>query len=198
MQKQSTVDGRTAWRERNRDAVVDAMLDLYDEGIVSPSAEEIAAKSGVSRRSVFRYFDDLDELCRAAIARQKDRVGHLFAIENAGEGELEERIEAVVQQRVRLFQAIAPVARVGRMRAPMQPVLARQIRADGALLRQQVERQFEPELKSWSEDKREAALSAADILTSYEAFEILSERQGKDEETVARAMRAGLTALFRR
>jgi AcrR family transcriptional regulator len=174
------------------------MLDLYGEGIVSPSAEEIAAKSGVSRRSVFRYFDDLDELCRAAITRQKDRVGHLFAVENSGEGGLEARIEALVQQRVRLYQAIAPVARVARMRAPMQPVLARQIRVDGAQLRGQVERQFEPELKSYSDDEREAALSAADILTSFEAFEIVSERQNKDTEALANTMRAGLSAIFRR
>ena len=80
--RDTLLDGRTAGRERNRDAVVDAMLDLYGAGILEPSADEIAAQSGVSRRSVFRYFEDLDDLCRAAIARQKDRVSHLFLIDD--------------------------------------------------------------------------------------------------------------------
>jgi AcrR family transcriptional regulator len=177
---------------------VDALLDLYGEGIVSPSAEEIAARSGVSRRSVFRYFDDLDELCRAAIARQKDRVGHLFTIDELGVGELEERIAELVAQRMRLFEAIAPVARVARMRAPTQPILAQQLRADGALLLRQLERQFEAELRLLSDGRREAVLGAADIITSFEAFDLVTERQGRDPGVVASVMHEGLTALFRR
>ena len=61
------IDGRRASRERNRDAVVDALLDLYREGNLSPGADAVAERSGLSRRSLFRYFDDLDDLCRAAI-----------------------------------------------------------------------------------------------------------------------------------
>ena len=55
-------DGRRASRERNRIAVVDALLDLYAEGNLRPGAGEVARRAGLSRRSVFRYFDDLDDL----------------------------------------------------------------------------------------------------------------------------------------
>ncbi|MEO6197314.1 MAG: TetR/AcrR family transcriptional regulator [Dehalococcoidia bacterium] len=195
---EESTDGRRAWRERNRTAVVDALLDLYQDGIVNPSADEIAACSGVSRRSVFRYFDDLDELCRVAIARQTDRISHLFPIAALGEGGLEERIDALVRQRVRLFDAIAPVARVARMRAPIQPVIAQQLRADGALLRRQLERQFERELANFDEHKRSIVVSAADVLTSFEAYELLVNRQGKSPEEAAAVMRVGLTVLLPR
>jgi AcrR family transcriptional regulator len=191
-------DGRRAWRERNRTAVVDALLDLYQDGIVNPSADEIAARSGISRRSVFRYFDDLDELCRVAISRQTDRISHLFPIPALGEGAFDERIDALVSQRMRLFDAIAPVARVARMRAPIQPVLAQQLRADGALLRRQLERQFEPELARLDEPVRSRVVCAADVLTSFESFELLVKRHGKNPEEAAAVMRDGLAALLPR
>jgi AcrR family transcriptional regulator len=175
--------------------VVDAMLDLYGAGILEPSADEIAAQSGVSRRSVFRYFDDLDDLCRAAIARQKDRVSHLFLIDERGDSR-EERINALVRHRARLYQAIAPVARVARMRAPLQPVVAEQIRADGALLRGQLEAHFEADLRALDPVSRARSVAGADIVTSFEAWELLVERQGKSSEEAAAVMRQGLERII--
>lgn len=34
---QDVTDGRHAWRERNRNAAADALLDLYNEGVATPS-----------------------------------------------------------------------------------------------------------------------------------------------------------------
>ena len=70
-------DGRNQRRDRNRDAVVTALLELYREGQLGPSAEEIAARAGISVRSLFRYFDDVDALVRAAIARQQEHLAPL-------------------------------------------------------------------------------------------------------------------------
>ena len=117
----ATVDGRRAWRDRNLGAVVDALLDLFTEGNLRPGADEIAARSGVSRRSVFRYFDDLDSLDRVAIERQIARVSHLIEVPGLGEGSVEDRVKRLSSQRVRLFEAILPVARVSRLRAPAAP-----------------------------------------------------------------------------
>ncbi|HRE00682.1 MAG TPA: TetR family transcriptional regulator, partial [Ilumatobacteraceae bacterium] len=63
------VDGRRGRRDRNRDAVVDALLTLYHDGVLEPSADAIAEQAGLSARSLFRYFDDLDDLQRAAVER---------------------------------------------------------------------------------------------------------------------------------
>jgi len=190
------LDGRRASRERNRDAVVDALLDLYQEGIVRPSADEIADRSGVSRRSLFRYFEDMDELCRVAIDRQYSRVRHLFPIENFGVGSLAQRLEALVAQRLRLFQAIAPVASIARGRAVLQPILQEQLRTDGALLRSQVERQIAPELDRLDAKSRAQTLAAADVLTCFEAFDVMTTRQGLSVEDTSGAMRSALAALL--
>jgi AcrR family transcriptional regulator len=190
------VDGRRAWRQRNRDAVVDALLDLYREGNLSPGTDELVERSGVSRRSLFRYFDDLNDLCRAAIARQIARASHLIAIQGIGVGPLDDRITRLVRQRADLYHAIAPAARVGRLRAPFQPVVAEQVRQSRAVLRRQVEKHFAPELDRLTPECCRETLDAADLLCSFESFALLRETQGLNRQQYQRTIRRALTALL--
>ena len=190
------IDGRRASRDRNLNAVVDALLDLFHEGNMRPGADEIAARSGVSRRSVFRYFDALDELDRVAIARQQARVAHLIEIAHAGEGTIEERIERLVQQRMRLFGAIAPVARVSRLRAPFHPVVARELEEGRRFLRRQAERQFEPELSGLPREWRASTAAALDVLTSFESYELLVGARRMSARQAGEALRHALRALL--
>ena len=50
------VDGRHLRRERNREAVVEALLEFYREGNLQPSATEVAERAGSSARSVRPVF----------------------------------------------------------------------------------------------------------------------------------------------
>jgi len=191
-------DGRRAGRERNRNAVVDALLDLYQKGVVSPGAQDIADRSGVSRRSVFRYFDDMDDLDRTAIERHTARVIHLFELEGAGEGPLPNRIERLAAQRARLFEAIAPVRRIAMMRAPTHPVIAGELARSVSFLRAQVNRHFAPELDALDADAGRETLAAAAVLTSFEAFDAMRREQGLTLAETAATVRRGLTALLSR
>ncbi len=196
MTEATAVDGRRAGRERNRDAVADALLDFYQEGIISPGAQDVADRSGVSRRSLFRYFDDMDELCRVAIDRQNARVSHLFEIEGLGEGPLAARIDGIVRQRTQLFETIAPVARIARLRAPFQPIIAEELARNATLLRAQLARQFARELDALSPAARSETLAAADVVASFESFDLLRRAQSLLLDDVAGAMRRGLAALL--
>jgi AcrR family transcriptional regulator len=192
----TSVDGRRAWRDRNLSAVVDALLDLFAEGNLRPGADEIAARSGVSRRSVFRYFDDLDSLDRIATERQVARVAHLLEIAGLGEGTIDERIESLVTQRLRLFESIFPVARVSRLRAPFEPVVAEELARSRKLFRRQVERHFSDVLGGMARGRRIAVLSAAEVICSFEGYELLRLGHDQTGKQIGDAMRAGLTALL--
>ena len=192
----AAVDGRRAGRQRNRNAVVDALLDLYQEGVISPGAQDVADRSGVSRRSLFRYFDDMDELCHVAIDRQSARVSHLFEIEDLGEGPLAARIDRIVRQRTQLFEAISPVARVARLRAPFQPIIAVELARSAALLRAQLARHFARELDGLGPDARSETLAAADVLASFESFDLMRRTQSLSLDDASAAMRRGLAALL--
>ncbi len=59
------VDGRTARSMRTKAAIVDACLALVDSGDLRPTAPRVAERAGVSVRSVFQHFADLDALFTA-------------------------------------------------------------------------------------------------------------------------------------
>ncbi|MEP7216281.1 MAG: TetR/AcrR family transcriptional regulator [Anaerolineaceae bacterium] len=188
-------DGRRAWRERNRLAVVDALLDLYAEGNLRPDAAEVAERSGVSRRSVFRYFDDRDDLDRAAIERQQQRVRHLIEVASIGEGTLSDRILRLAEQRATLFEQIRPAAQVSRLRAPFHKVIAEELGQSRRFLTRQVECQFATELSGMNGAERRETLSASDAFCSFETYDFLRERGLAAAETAA-VMRRALEALF--
>jgi AcrR family transcriptional regulator len=190
------VDGRRLRRERNRLAVVDALLALYRRGNLRPSSAEIAEEAGLSPRSLFRYFDDVDDLCRAAVARQEQEALALLAVEAAPGDPLEVRVAALACQRLRLFAAIAPAAAVSRIEAPFQPALADELGRSRAYLRRQLRLLFAPELRAMAPEAAEAALAAADVLCSFESYQLLRHAQGLSAARAGAALRTALTALF--
>jgi len=191
------VDGRMARRARNRDAVVDALLAFYEEGDLRPGADAVAERAGLSPRSVFRYFEDVDDLCRAAVERQQERVAGLLTVAAAPSASLRTRIEAVVEQRLALFEAIGAVGVVARLRAPFQPELAAQLDRGRRLLRAQLRRAFAPELEALGPERAAAALAATDVLCSFEAHQLLRRDQGLGRARIGAVLTASLSALLR-
>ncbi len=165
------IDGRTARRDRNRVAVLDAVIELFTAGNFDPSPEEVARRSGVSLRSVYRYVADKEDLSRAAIARHVERVGHLFQLPDIGIGSFSERVERFVHARLALYDAIAPTQRAARTRAYANPVLKEQLANARRQLREQAEQHFEPELRKLSTRERRSVITAVDALTQIETID---------------------------
>src|SRR5687767_696514 len=127
------LDGRRARRHRSRDLAVDALLDLLNEGVARPTAQQVAERSGVSLRSIFRIFDDVQSLHMAASERQMSRVRHLF-VDIVADGTLEERVQATVATTTRLYEQVAPIRRAALRAAPESETLQLQLsRARGWL-----------------------------------------------------------------
>ena len=61
-----------------RTATIDAFIDLVIETGGSPRPESVARRAGISIASLYRYFDNLDELRRDAFDRVLDRFPDLF------------------------------------------------------------------------------------------------------------------------
>jgi AcrR family transcriptional regulator len=189
-------DGRRLRRDRNREAVVQALLTLYNEGNLAPSVDEIAARSGVSARSLFRYFDDVDDLCRAAIEQQQQAVRHLVALDREPHHPFAERVAALVRQRAELFETIESVATVSRLRAPFQLVVADGLTEGRTFLRAQLASLFESELRDMTPAVAASRLAAADVVTSFESWRLLRDDQRLTRAKASAAMVEALTALF--
>src|SRR5450432_1696016 len=55
-------DGRAARSHRSRRAIVDAMRALHAEGDLRPTAPRVAGRAGVSLRTVWQHFADMETL----------------------------------------------------------------------------------------------------------------------------------------
>jgi AcrR family transcriptional regulator len=165
------VDGRLARRDRNRTAVLDAIIDLFTEGDLDPSPERVARRAGISPRSVYRYFDDREELLRAAISHHLERVLPLYHFPRIGEGPLDARVPAFVAHRLRLYETIAAASRGTRRRAATDEVVREQLEWTRRGLREQVEKQFAPELDTMPARTRRARVAALDALCELEALD---------------------------
>jgi AcrR family transcriptional regulator len=63
MTQAATPNTRTLNAARSREAVIDAALELFaTQGFDNTTADEIAARAGVSPRTFFRYFDTKDSV----------------------------------------------------------------------------------------------------------------------------------------
>ena len=191
-----TVDGRRARRDQNRERVVDALLEIYREGTLQPAVADVADRSGVSHRSVFRYFEDLDELYRVAVERQYRAVFKYLLITEIGQGTIDGRIDAIVENRLQLYDVAAPVARVGHMLAPTEPVLAEHLRDMAARSVDQVRHHFSPELGGRPARDAEAVAEAVAVALSLDVVEYLRHVRGLSRQEAGAAMRATLVGLL--
>jgi AcrR family transcriptional regulator len=186
------VDGRRLRRDQNREAVIDALLALFGEGVYEPSTNEIAERAGLSPRSLFRYFEDLDDLHRAAAQRQLQRARPLLDLGVEPGAPTATKIDHLVQARLRLYEEIAPAARATRVCAHRHAVLARELRTNRTYLRNQMCELFAPELAGAGA----GLLPALDVLCSFESYELLREAHGLSRAKIATALRAALTTLL--
>ncbi len=93
MPAEPKVDGRRARRERSREAVVEALLDLLREGKGVPAAKDVADRAGVTERTLFNLYGDKVQLMMAAVVRFRQHAEETMPVVPTL-GTLEERVEA--------------------------------------------------------------------------------------------------------
>ena len=185
-------DGRTVRAERTRQALVEALLGLLDEGQPRPTAAEIAARAGVSERSVFQHFPDREALLEAVAREQYQRVvPTLVPVDSSLP--LAERIEQFVQQRSRLYEQIGGVRRAGLLIEHESTSVAGWIATARQQKAAEVERVFRRELDDTRPDEREPLRTALVMVCSWTAWDSWRTHQ---KLSVARA-RAALAAAIR-
>ncbi len=192
------IDGRRLRSARSRDAVVDALLAMYQEGIRRPGAAQIAARAGVSERSVFRHFDDLDALVEATAARQFERIAHLFTPLVAN-GPRRARMRALIEHRLTFHDAAAPVLRAAVIIEPISSRLQPMFATRRRLLNVQVERQFGVELgRRGAADRAELTRALGGVLSLEFIEHLRHDLDITRDETASILERAGLALLSSR
>ena len=190
---QWSADGRAARSERTRRAIVDAMRALHHEGDLRPTAPRIAERAGVSVRTVWQHFDDLETLLVEA-GRRDLEIARSFVTPIDPALPTAARIEALVDQRTKMFEEMAPPWRAARVHVPFSAQLQtnRDILMD--LAREQVRELFAQEIAA--ADEPEAMLDALHVASSWATWESLRTDAKLDVVRANNALRLLLSQLF--
>jgi TetR/AcrR family transcriptional regulator, regulator of autoinduction and epiphytic fitness len=138
-------DGRAARSHRTRRAIVEAMRTLHDEGDLQPRAALIAERAGVSRRTVWQQFADMEALLVEASRRDLEILMTMLSPIDVGLP-LNERITRFVSRNTQIYERMAPGWRAARLHEPFSAELRRSKQRNSALGKAEIEAVFAPEL----------------------------------------------------
>ena len=117
------VDGRVERTARTRQKILKVTRDRILAGTSDPTAREIAQHAGITTRTLFRHFADMDSLYKSLFKDAEERIfavmDETFPLNTDASGGWRERMEVVVDRRVRVYELVLPLyvsARWGRYR----------------------------------------------------------------------------------
>ena len=187
------IDGRTLRSLRTREAIVDATIAQIDEGDLRPTAPRVAERAGVSVRSVFQHFADLETLHAAVAERLATRLTALV-LPIPVELPLPERVERFVHQRGTLLEAVTPIRRAANVHGPFSSEIQARLRDGQAFLRAEVETAFRSELDRL--DDAGTVLDALDAACSWATWDGLRSGLGRSPQDAERVLRRLILALL--
>lgn len=171
-------DGRIQRSERSQRVIIEAFLSLCEQGILVPTAQQVADEAGVGIRTVFRHFSDMESLFVTADRLLYQRFQSLFEFKH--EGSLEQRIDTLVASRANGFEAVAPYVRSTLGQTWRYPTLESNYLKLCHILQKQLLVGF-PELKG----APKAVVAAADTAVSFESWSRLRLHSSKQASKAA-------------
>ena len=183
------VDGRRLRSERSRLAFVDAVLVLQEEGVLVPTAQQIADRAGVGIRSFFRHFEDMESLFKAIDDHIRDSYEALF-ISGDRSGTLEERIDAMVTRRADAFESVTNITQGTRAQLWRYQTLRDNYARNQRGLRKDLDNLL-PELHSLPDETRQSL----DAITSFEMWDRLRSDQGLSKTASVNLLRTLLKTV---
>jgi TetR/AcrR family transcriptional regulator, regulator of autoinduction and epiphytic fitness len=188
-------DGRGRRSDRTRLLIVEAWLSLVEEGHIEPTAQAVADRADVGRRTVFMHFQDLESLQQRAAELHLQRIADLLVLPEAV-GDLEDRLERFIINRVALFERATPLRRAA-LNAQAKSVMANSIMAAADLsLGLDASRLFADELLKLSDEQRPITEAALHVSTSWASWNQLRARQLLDVATASKVMAEQVRSLL--
>jgi AcrR family transcriptional regulator len=191
------VDGRLERSRRTREAVIDAMLSLQEEGDLAPSGHRVAARAGVSPRTVYLHFADMEALFVEA--------GDRFLAKLTAVGEpvpldapFAERVRRFCDRRAQVLETLLPVYRASRLRQPFSAALQanrdRYVRSSD----DEIDAVFCPELSARSGAERAGLRAALYVATCTSSWDVLRDDRGLDVPAATAVLHHLVAALLTR
>jgi len=188
-------DGREARAERTKKAVADALVELIEDGDLRPTSKAIAERAGVSERTIFQHFADLETLFSVAARRLGERIVRKLEYISA-EGPFEERIKIYLDEIVYLHESMTPIRRASRLHEPFSPVLEHALRSWRDELRRGIARVFGQELVEQPEETRREIVETLALVATWSSWENMRQHSEMPVDRARSVMARGFRALL--
>jgi len=180
-------DGRLARSARTRRSIVDALRSLHHDGDLRPTAPRVAERAGVSLRTVWQHFNDLESLLVEA-GRRDYEIALRYATPIDVEAPLPTRLRQLVRQRGRMYEDLAPVWRAARLQEPFSPQIRRNRDRLLEAARDQLESVVGGELAALPDATRGSVFAALQVATAWSTWESLRGELGFTAEDAEQAV----------
>ena len=188
-------DGRSARSHRSRRAIIDAMRALHAEGDLRPTAPRVAERAGVSLRTVWQQFADMETLLVEANRRDNEILQTLMKQIDPDQP-LAARVALFAGQRAQILEQMTPSWRAARLQAPFSDELRRNKAQTLAIAKAQLETVFAPELTKLAAKKRQELCEGLHAITIWSFWESLRTELGLGPEQAGNLVRATVSALL--
>jgi TetR/AcrR family transcriptional regulator, regulator of autoinduction and epiphytic fitness len=188
-------DGRAARSHRTRRAIIDAMRALHAEGDLRPTVPRIAARAGVSLRTVWQQFADREALLLEAVRR--DREIQRSLVERIDPNQpLAARVDAFIAQRARVLEEMTPTWRAARVHQPFSDQLQRDRTRRNGGARAEVEQVFAAELGALSAQERQQLVNVLHATSLWSFWETLRTDLDLSPLAARQILKSTFTALL--
>jgi AcrR family transcriptional regulator len=189
-------DGRSARREQNVLLALNAARALFEESRSLPTIEDVAARSGLSIRSMYRYFKDIGEVTESVVELVADEARTASRLPNPAGVSTADRIDAFARARVTIYESVRGTYLANIARMIHSPETAQSGAAIRAEMLAQFTNQFEQELLLLNESERGYALECGHALTSMEFVDVLMRWRSMTADEAIEAIKYGLTKIL--
>jgi len=165
-------DGRLLRSERSRQQIIDATQELVNEGVLVPTAQNVADRAGVGIRTVFRHFADMEALFSTMDTQLRESYEDLF-LGGDRAGTLSQRIRHAIERRATAYEKLSLLMLSTRALMWRSPTLQKNYARNQRGLRRDLA-DWLPEMAELDAIKREAVDAAA----SFETWNRLRNHQG--------------------
>lgn len=184
-------DGRVLRSERSRLKIVDALFELTGEGVLMPTAKQVASRADLGIRTVFRHFADMDSLFEEMSRRLRNEIRESLRVD-IPEGSTAERLEELLQLRCQFYERVSHYWKATEAQRSRSAFLTRTHQSEAPTLR--------ANLFAWLPEFRELPveiIDALEMITSPEAWHRLRTEQKLSVKRAGAAMQRAAFALCR-
>jgi len=173
----SSPDGRRLRSERTKQSIMEAYIELLRERPEIPTAAEIAARAGISTRSVFERFVDLQRLSLATVDHAF-AMGEAQAVARNIDGDRQTRVRSHVETRAQTCEHWLPVWRVVIANLGRLDALRERVRFIRLAIVKRMELMYRLELEGLPAQERRDLLIALEALIDFESWGRMRESHG--------------------